>query len=525
MSIDFLQSKRANYNVIGTICKELDILREEKYIINPEDFPNKTLEIIFSAIYELAYGNADLTEVTPIDIDNYLSNYPEYYKIFESGKGFEYVVRSIDTCNPKLFDKYFNELKKFSLLRMYYNNGFDVRLIYNYDEEDIRKRGEEFDKLMKMSESDIVKEVSLNLISIQEKWNVHNIMCQTAYQAGEQIDENMDALVEEGEIGLSYSSIYYNSLFLGAVRGKFLLRSADTGSGKTRWFVADACEFSCSHKYDEKLGWVEIGQNSPTLFICTELDLQELQILMIAYLTGIATRKLKLGKLTALDKGKVEKAKKIIQNAPLYIEELEDGDINDINMLINKHIMKYNVRNVIFDYIENTPKMCRSIAEMYGIASIREDQVLQNFTNFFKGFAKKFNIFVESGTQLNREPIKNANALAGGKGTARKVDFGIIVGFATDEELAKVKGHIESSGKTPNYAHHCYKNRGAGESNIILWMNTNLGNMREEFCFATDYRYNRVEIQGMEITPTKVESKEVEEPFNPFNISSGEVDF
>ena len=522
--IELLESKRANYNVIGALCKNLDILRGDKYKIHPEDFSNKTLQIIFTAIYELSYNNSDLPEVSAIDIDNYLSNYPEYYTVFEKNNGFKYITNSLESCNTKLFEKYYNELKKFSLLRLFYLNGFDVRSIYNYEEENITKRGEEYDKLMSTSEDEIVKQMTLSLIEIQEQWSFKNTLIRTGYQAGEMLEENLSEMDEGGEIGISYASEYYNSIFLGATRGKFLLRSADSGNGKSRWFIADACEFSCRQKYDFKKGWVNINQCTPTLFICTELELQELQILIIAYLTGIPTRVLKLGDLDKKDKARVEYAKQIIEEAPLYVEEMADGDINDLNMLISKYKLKYNIRNVIFDYIENTPKMCRSIGSMYGISNVREDQVLQNFTNFFKGLARKHDVFIESGTQLNREPVRNANALAGGKGTARKVDFGVIVGFPNDDEITKVQGHMEATGKTPNYAHWVYKNRGAGESNIILWMKTNLGNMREEFCFATDYRYNRVDIQALTLLPVEKETP-VENNSNPFELSTDGVDF
>ncbi len=520
-----LENKRATYNVLGGLCKNPQFFRNDVYSLNPDDFPLEIHQIIFTAIYELAFDNPELKEITPIDIDNFLAGYPDYYKKFETGKGFEYLVKSINSCNVELFSKYYNELKKFSLLRVYEENGFNVKKIYDYEEPNIKKKGEQFDKLMKMSEDDIVKEVTLNILEVREKWNFTNNMEKTGYHASEHIDENLKKLLEEGEIGLGLSSIYLNSIFLGGIRKKFLLRSANSGGGKSRLFVADACEFACSHKFNSQKGWIEIGQNSPTLYVCTELELQEIQILMTAYISGVTTREIKAGNLSKEKQERIEKAKEIIKEAPLFIEVLEDGDITDLSMLIENYILKEGIVNVIYDYIENSPKMCRSVAKLYGISNVREDQVLQNFTNAFKKLAVKYNVFVESGTQLNREITYDENMLAGGKGTARKVDSGVIIGYVSNDELKKIQGLCEATGKTPNYAHHIYKNRGAGESRIIVFTKMNLGNMTEEFCFACDYNYNKIDIQGMEIKPIVAKQVKPKETLNPFEVEYGEVDF
>lgn len=482
------------------MCKDTSLFRNEKYGVNPEDFPLKAQQIIFTAMYELSFNNPDLKEITPIDVDNYLSSYPTYYDVFNKNKGFEYLDHAISSCNLELFDKYYNELKKLSLLKTYEDSGFDVKKIYNYDEPNLQIRGDQYRKLMQMTEEEIVKEVTLNILEVREKWNFSNTSERTSYHASHNIDENMNKLLDEGEIGLSLSSPYLNSLFLGATRGKFLLRSANTGNGKTRLFVADVCEFACSHKWNGTK-WVEIGQNSPTLYVCTELELEEIQLLMVAYVSGVGTRNIKKGGLNSFDQARVERAKEILKASPLYIEVLEDPDITDLQMLIENYILKHDVVNVIYDYIENSPKMSRSIGKMYGISNVREDQVLQNFTNAFKKLAVKYNVFVQSGTQLNREYSYDENNLAGGKGTARKVDGGVIVGYVSSEELEKIKGFCEETGLTPNYAHHIYKNRGGGQSRIIVFTDMNLGNMTERYCFSTDYNYNWVDVHPMEIKP------------------------
>ena len=78
--------------------------------------------------------------------------------------------------------------------------------------------------------------------------------------------------------------------------------------------------------------------------------------------------------------------------------------------------------------------------------------------------------------------------------TADKVDHGVLTFKVTKQDRENVK-HILQNGfenKEPNFAHWVYKNR-AGIDHVIIWTNMNLGNMREEVLFVTDYDYNIID--------------------------------
>ena len=58
--------------------------------------------------------------------------------------------------------------------------------------------------------------------------------------------------------------------------------------------------------------------------------------------------------------------------------------------------------------------------------------------------------------------------------------------------------------------HWVYKNR-QNRDELIVWTDMNLGNLREEVCFITDYNYNLVEdIFPEYINYTDVETEEEE---------------
>lgn len=86
--------------------------------------------------------------------------------------------------------------------------------------------------------------------------------------------------------------------------------------------------------------------------------------------------------------------------------------------------------------------------------------------------------------------------------TADKVDHGVLTFKVTKQDRENVK-HILQNGfenKEPNFSHWVYKNR-AGIDHVIIWTNMNLGNMREEVLFITDYDYNIID----SVSPLEIE--------------------
>lgn len=85
--------------------------------------------------------------------------------------------------------------------------------------------------------------------------------------------------------------------------------------------------------------------------------------------------------------------------------------------------------------------------------------------------------------------------------TADKIDHGVLTFKTTKQDKDNIK-HILKEGfgnnKEPNFTHWVYKNR-AGIDHVILWTRLDLGNLREELLFVTDYDYNLLDIDVLEI--------------------------
>lgn len=491
-----LNPTRAIYSILGNICKNPDFLKNPEIVISGRDFVQDFHKIVFTAINNIAYSKGDVSHITPVDIDNYLSQYPIYYKTWDKNEGLQYMQDSIEHSNGETFMSDYDRLKKFSLLRNFESEGIDVSNIYDYKTQSLKDMNENSGRLDEMSIGDIVEHFTQKIIGIRDDWNVEKGIVKD-FIAGDDLDTLLDRIQNEPDMGFPFMNLFYNSLFRGMRKGKFLLRSGATGTGKTRQAIMDMCKVTCSEIYITGRGWQSLGPSYPGLFISTELDKEEVQLIMLAFLTGIPDTEIKNGNYDAGTYERLRKGIEVLKKAPFFVSYIEDFSISDIEMKIEQYIIKEGVQYASFDYIQMVPKLAKSMQQNFG-TSLREDQILVHFSAALKGIAARYEIFLESSTQLNRgsKEVENrdASSLRGGLATADKVDHGVLTFKVTKQDRENVK-HILQNGfenKEPNFAHWVYKNR-AGIDHVIIWTNMNLGNMREEVLFVTDYDYNIID--------------------------------
>jgi replicative DNA helicase len=501
MNPNVLNPPRAIYSVIGNVCKNPQVLREPETVLSEKDFSQDFHKITFSAIYNLAFSSAETTKINEIDIDNYLAPYPQLYKVWEKHNGLSYIHDSIEHANAETFKSNYDRLKKFSLLRHYLAFGIDVSDIYDYQTVDLMEQEKSMKKLDKMTVQEIIEHYSLKFMKVRDDFNIGQE--SKDFMAGDDLDTLLEDLQTEPEFGEPFMNGFYNTIFRGKRERKFMLRSAGTGTGKTRQALADMCLSSCDEIYDYDRGWIKNGQSIPTLFISTELEKREVQTIMIAFISGVDEEVIKDGYYAKDVLIRIKHAIEVVKRAPVYCVYVDDFSIADIEQIIERHIIEHNVREVAFDYIQMTPKLSRTMQNAFG-GSLREDQILVQFSAALKILANKYDVFLESSTQLNRAWKDNENrdtsSLRGGSATADKVDHGILTFKAGAKEHEQLK-HILERGfhKRPNYSHWVYKNRGGSHSNVIIWTFMNLGTMREEPLFVTDYDFNLMEVKITDI--------------------------
>ena len=499
-----LVPKRAIYNALGSICNKPSLISSEGIELTNKDFEESFYKVTFAAINNIIMNNPTISKITPVDVDNYLADNSKVYQIYEDNNGFEFISSAIKNANVEMFEQNYKWIKKYSLLRDFNSAGFDVTDLCNPEHFDMKVQQEQIKKLNKMELSDIIEHITLKMIKIENDWNIGGN--HKTYKINDGLDTLLDKLKMSPDYGYPFMNKYYNAIFRGMRFGKLMIKSAGTGVGKTRTALTDIASVSCDELFDlETMTWKPNGTCYASTFISTELAIDEIQTCLLAIISGVSEDIIKHSKYTDDVLKRIIKAIEILNRAPITLHYIDDFSIADIEQIVERDILENNVKFVWFDYLQITPKLTRTIQQEYGMG-LREDQILQNFSSRLKNIAVKYNIFMCTATQLNRNSgdrtQRDASSIRGGSAVIDKCDHAIQLYKVTNQDLTGVESIIQRTKLTPNFMHVVYKNR-SGRNNIIIWTILNHGNMREKLCFLTDGDYNLIsDINPLEIQLT-----------------------
>ena len=488
--------------IIGCVYKNPQLLDfTDKYSITDEDFPEEFHRITFGAIYKLHELGAD--KITLENLGDYLSSRPKSAAVFKQQKGEEWLLKVAESAMPSAFDYYYGRLKKFTLLRAYDNFGVDVTDIYDPDNIlDTKKKQlqeEQLDNstLERIADKVDEKIASIRLTYVDDAWG-------EASQAGQDIDSLIDKFKEHPEVGVPLYGPLINTVTRGARLKKFYLRSAATGVGKTRSMIADACYIACRKMYDDTFGWIGTGPAQPTLYITTEQELEEVQTMMLAFVSGVNEDHILNGEYVGDEEERVRQAAQIIREAPLYVEELPDFSLKDVEDKIKKNMRDHDIKYVFHDYIHTSLKILEEITRRSGGIKLREDNVLFMLSVKLKDICNQYGVFIMSATQLNgdyqQSETPDQNLLRGAKAIADKIDYGAILLNVRDEDLVKLDPILCSNlFDRPTIKMSIYKNRRGRYKGVYLWCKGELGTCRIKPMFCTGWDYEMVSIDDIRI--------------------------
>ena len=314
-----------------------------RYTIVDEDFPDIFHKTIFGAIYKIHELGAN--KITLESISDFLSSRPKSAAIYKEGKGEEWLLKIANTTISSAFDYYYGRLKKFSLLRAFDNCGIDITDIYDVDNIlDTKKKQFQEDMLDNSTLEQIADKVDEKIDAIRLQYVDDSF--GEAQQAAEGIYDLIEKFKLHPEVGVPMYGPLVNTVTRGARLKKFYLRSAATGIGKTRSMIADCCYIGCNQLYDETFGWIGSGRAEPVLFITTEQELEEIQTMMLAFLSNVNEEHFLNGEYGEGEEERVLQAAKILSESPIYVEELPDFSLKDVEDKIKKNIRDHDVKYV-----------------------------------------------------------------------------------------------------------------------------------------------------------------------------------
>ena len=488
--------------IIGCVYNTPQILDfTDKYTIVDEDFPDEFHKIAFGAIYKMHELGAQ--KITLENISDFLSSRPKSAGIFKQQKGEEWLLKVAETSMPSAFDYYYGRLKKFSLLRAYDNCGVDVSDIYDPDNIlDVKKKQAQEDILDNSTLEQLADKVDAKIDAIRLQY-VDDAFGE-AVQAADGVYDLIQKFKEHPEVGVPLYGPLVNTVTRGARLKKFYLRSAATGVGKTRSMIADACYIACSKIYDDAFGWIGCGVGQPVLFITTEQELEEIQTMMLAFISNVNEEHILNGEYEGDEEDRVLKAAEILTTAPLYVEELPDFSLKDVEDKIKKNIRDHDVKYVFHDYIHTSLKILEEITRRSGGIKLREDNILFMLSTRLKDICNQHGVFIMSATQLNGDyqesKTPDQNLLRGAKAIADKIDYGSILLNVKDEDLVALEKILASNiFERPTIKMSVYKNRRGRYKGVILWCKADLGCCRIKPMFCTTYDYEMVSIDDIRI--------------------------
>lgn len=481
-----LQATTIEQLVLGFLMSNLGVLHDPRTRLQIEDFGSTVNKVAFDILSTLAnQGNdtADLTLVKSMGKDHPgLKNIS--FNTFEQAVGGLYENRlSFDFSAATLFSN-IEVLKKYRVLRELVKEDFDVTPFIGED------------SVLSKSMSRRLEESEIGDILTYYRNALSRIEDTLSYTKTKLYADAADGLRELVEIQKSTPAIgtlldghIFNSVTRGARFGRLYLNSAPTGFGKTRMMLGSAASLAMPYINNDGVLVIKDEGYNRVLMVPTEQDYQEIQTMLLAFVSGVNEERLAIGRTTTEEDKRIEQALQIIEayRDNFHIEQIPDPSISNMKNTIIKHINRFNVEFVFFDYIASSPALTLEFAN----SRVREDVALIYMANALKEIATTQNVFVMSATQLTGEWMKaetrGTNLIRGSRGLADKIDLGAISLEVNGTEYSKVESIIEEMGfPRPNVVTDIYKNRAGSLKGVKIFRHFDHGTCRLTDLFMTD---------------------------------------
>lgn len=494
-----LSDKNAVLQVIGSLMKKPSLLSEkDKYNLQPNDFESRFERYIFIAILN-SYNNGAQT-LSEIDIDNYLMEHKDQYLLFQQNNGISYLQDALDMSTPENFEYYYNRIKKFNCLKDLKKSGFDISEFYEENELN-PKQFEINQRFETLKPKDIFDGLKRRIYKVEGEYVEGDASITTDVSVG--IDELLEKLKNSPDAGARFQGKYFNTVTRGARKGKYYIVSFPSGGGKTRLLLGEACYLAFPMRYSwETMEWKITGNSEKTLFIATEQAKEEIQTMIVAYLTGINEDVILYGHFTKEQQTIIEEAKEVIKKYKnnLMIVQIPMPSVEIVKSVVRQNCIINDIKNVFFDYIFSNPALLNEFRDL----KIREDVALLMLSTALKDLAVEQDVFMMSATQLNssqdtnEKGIKNQNSIRGSKSIVDKADIAMIGGLVPDEQRDQIAPYVAKYGM-PTQVYDVYKVRRGKWTNLKIWSNVDLGTCRRSDVFVTDSNIKEIEVPVMEV--------------------------
>lgn len=533
-NITILSDKMAVLQVLGCLAKNPSLFENKDYKFHVDDFSEQFHRIVFGAIEHLAANGAE--KIAAIDIDQYLAPYSVQYKVFSDNKGIEYVMQAMAMVEEENLRYYYQILKKFSLLNQMQQLGLDITPIYDTTLTDPKKITKMQDRFNEMGLDEILGYYDSVILNLKQKFGKAEGIEEA--EGGDGLLDLIDSLEQVPEMGLPLISPKMTTMFRGRRLKKFYMESGAQGTGKSRRAAGEACNIAVPYFYNTKRKeWIFTGLQEPTLLITTELEIEEVQTLFLAYVSGVPEEHILNGSYGPGEKMRVVQAARYIKDSSLYVVQITNFDMDDIENIIRKYHNLHQVGYVFYDYLSTSMKVLSEGASKTRISNLREDQILLMFSDRLKCLCNSLNIHIQTATQLsgNWKEAKDVDQslLRGAKSLSDKTDVSLILLPIRESDKPIIEAYASKGFELmPNLCMHIFKLRRGKYKDTRVYVYFDYSTCRMEDCFVTDKEGNMIKIEDTEIeilqediqvdAETGEVKEEVEEDDIPFDLEDNQ---
>ena len=492
-------------NVLGCLLNNPLLLLDDKYKLDKYDFkPNALHHIIFISISNLVSQGAK--EISGFEIDQYLQNFKPQAEMFNDNNGLEFCKVISELNSSDNIDVFYNNVKKFSVLRRYKENGFDITKFY----DESKSESDELSKLASVSIEDIITYFDKIQSDIKKVYYINKE--KTEMICGTDGEELLEELKADPMIGAQICSPMLTSIYRGWNRGHLLLRGAPSSFGKTCLGIAD--ELECTAKKiwnEEKHDFIDnpYYQSKGAYIHSEQKSREEIQTRVLSNLTKIPYNKILDGDFTKDEEDRFLEGCDILKDSEFKLINYPNFTGNGLKaQLLDLALDGYFYVN--HDYIWDNFYIGAELRQMSG-TPIRQDMALLHIVDVLKLSAERNDQAIMTSMQTNgnekiNEIIDEA-CLLGSKSVKTKLDCGEICMSPRRKELDIVtklglidtfnkKHHTFGTRIEPNCIHHCFKTRyGKYGQNIKVWQyyDSSTGSVLDMFATTCDNKPLNVE--------------------------------
>lgn len=353
-------AQSAETAAIGVILKDNFYLQELMSALSPDDFSSHNSEIISEIIRLDSIGiKADKVALMDSDIENMSEEILNKYISLGNVSSFESYIELIETAK--------------------------IKRIMHYSCSEIQEQIET-DGLGKIELADLAQSKFTAIAnSVIRKTNTISNMKDNVKSVIATIMENANR--DTGITGLATGFHDFDKLTSGLQKTDLIIIAGRPAMGKT----------TVSYNMVENMA----AQGARGMFFSLEMPVSQIMMRSFASLGSIDQTKLKTGKLSAFDLGKLTEAAERIKKLDIVIDEQAGLSYQEIILRARKAHAEKPLDFILIDYLQ--------LIKAPEFRPDNETAIISAISGAMKGLAKDLNIPVILLSQLNRELEKRAD--------------------------------------------------------------------------------------------------------------------